>query len=140
MVALLDILNRHRDHKSFTRSHGGPERPWTEFQDRVDRAIRLWNFGLLVNGMEKYKDAEKFLQKAVEVYGSALRSSDTYQCYNSWTGVDEDALRVMGGLVDTKIGNGQVGSSEWPRGRCGATLARHRYCWLQNKATRLLLS
>lgn len=45
-------------------------------QGYLDGATRLWNFVLLLNRLERYKEARKNLEKAIEFYGIALRSGD----------------------------------------------------------------
>ena len=75
----------------------------------LDKATRLCNFGLLLNRMERYKEAIKNLRKAVEVYRSreGLGSVDeTYLGHGSWREVDEEVLRIMDDLlIDDKSAN-----------------------------------
>ncbi|KAJ4128287.1 hypothetical protein NW754_002279 [Fusarium falciforme] len=92
------------DYGYFVSSRGVPKCPRTECQcqDYLDEATRLWNFGLLLNGMERYEEAGKNLRNAVEVYktGTALRSVDkTYPGHGPWREEDEEALRVMDDLL-----------------------------------------
>jgi len=42
----------------------------------IDKAIRLWHFGLFVKAIERYSVAKEILQKAVEAYQSALENKD----------------------------------------------------------------
>ncbi|KAK7219068.1 hypothetical protein V2G26_007071 [Clonostachys chloroleuca] len=65
--------------------------------DYLDEATRLWDFGLLLNGLERYEEAGKNLRDAVEVYGTALRSVDN--SHDSWRESNEEALRVMDDLL-----------------------------------------
>jgi len=68
----------------------------------MDRAARLWNFGLLLNRMERYKEAAQNIQKALEVYKSreGLGSMEkTYLGHGSWREVDKEVLEIMEDLV-----------------------------------------
>ncbi|RYP29122.1 hypothetical protein DL767_006892 [Monosporascus sp. MG133] len=91
--------SRDRDYKSFISRQRGHRRPWTELQDYLDKVTKLWNFGVILNGMERYEDAGKNLQKAVEVYGEALRSIDNYPGHGAWIEADEEILKAMDDLV-----------------------------------------
>jgi hypothetical protein len=79
-----------------------PKCPRTECkcQDYLDKATRLWDFGLLLNGLERYEEAGKNLRKAVEVYRTALGSVDT--SHGPWRKAeeaDDEVLRVMDVLL-----------------------------------------
>ncbi|KAK3290286.1 ankyrin repeat-containing domain protein [Chaetomium fimeti] len=91
--------SQDQDYESLISSRGGPQRPWTESQDYLVKAIRLWNFGILLNGVEDYPDAGEHLRNAVEAYAAALRSAGTPPDYSAWTGADEEALMAMDNLV-----------------------------------------
>lgn len=54
-----------RGYESFMDEREGP----------LDKAARLWDFGVLLGGMGRYEDARKSLQKGVEVYRTVLRST-----------------------------------------------------------------
>ncbi|RYP56088.1 hypothetical protein DL771_012151 [Monosporascus sp. 5C6A] len=96
--------SQDQDYECFINNRKGAKRPRTRLQHDLDKATRLWNFGVLLNGMERYEDAGKNLQKAVKVYKAALRSMDTYPGHNPWTEADEEALRVMDDLVTENKG------------------------------------
>ncbi|KAL8290971.1 hypothetical protein RB600_006443 [Gaeumannomyces tritici] len=66
--------SQDQDYESFIRRPGDPQRPRAKLQDDLDKATRLWNFGVLLNGMERYEDAGKDLHKAVEAYATASGS------------------------------------------------------------------
>lgn len=53
----------------------------------------------MVNGIKKYEDAGRYLQKAVEIYSTVLRSIDTYPGDGAWIEVDKGVLTIMDGLV-----------------------------------------
>jgi hypothetical protein len=79
------------DYGYFVSSRGIPKcrRAECQCQDYLDKATRLWNSGLLLNRMERYKEARKNLRNAVEVHrtGRALRSMDkTYPSHGPWRG------------------------------------------------------
>jgi ankyrin repeat protein len=91
-------------YRDFVNNRGVPKCPRVECQcqDYLDKATRLWNFGLLLNGMERYKEAGKNLRNAVEAHrtGRALRSVDkTYPSHGPRREEDEEALRVMDDLL-----------------------------------------
>ncbi|KAH6855416.1 ankyrin repeat-containing domain protein [Chaetomium sp. MPI-CAGE-AT-0009] len=88
-----------QDYESLITSRGGPQRPWTESQDYFVKAIRLWNFGLLLSGIEGCADSKVYLQDAVEAYATALRKADTSPGYGAWAEADEQALMAMDDLV-----------------------------------------
>ncbi|KAL8364579.1 hypothetical protein RB595_003730 [Gaeumannomyces hyphopodioides] len=79
---------------------GGPKCSRTECQcqDRLDKAARLWNIGVLLNKMWRYEEAVENLRKAVEVYGAgaALRS---YADHGPWREADEKVLGMMDNLL-----------------------------------------
>ncbi|KAL8403138.1 hypothetical protein RB594_008411 [Gaeumannomyces avenae] len=85
--------------ESFISRPGGPQGLWTEWQGYLDKATRLWNFGVLLNGMERYEDAGENLQKAVEVYGTALRSIGDHPGHSAWIKTDGETLKVIHDLV-----------------------------------------
>ncbi|KAK5655911.1 hypothetical protein OQA88_5450 [Cercophora sp. LCS_1] len=89
-----------QDYESFiSSSQGGPQRPWTELQGHLSKAIRSWNFGVLLNGTERYEDAVRHLQGAVEIYNAALGGTDTNPCDGGWMEADREVLVTLGGLV-----------------------------------------
>ncbi|KAL8325257.1 hypothetical protein RB597_008493 [Gaeumannomyces tritici] len=117
-----------RGYKSFISRPGGPQRPWTEWQDYLDKTTRLWNFGVLLNGMERYEDAGENLQKAVEVYGTALRSIGDDPGHSAWIETDGETLKVIHDLVigaanDAKSFNDQTPLS-WAAGNGHEAVAR----------------
>ncbi|EJT69137.1 hypothetical protein GGTG_13246 [Gaeumannomyces tritici R3-111a-1] len=81
-----------------------PKCPNTECQcqDHLDKASRLWNFGILLNKVWRYDEAVKNLRKAVEVYGTgaALRSGDSpYADHGPWKEADKRVLGMMDDLL-----------------------------------------
>ncbi|KAK4163558.1 ankyrin repeat-containing domain protein [Cladorrhinum sp. PSN259] len=78
----------------------------------LEKATRLWNFGLLLNRIERYEEAVKNFREAVELYGirERFRSVDkTYQGHSPWREVDEEVLRIMDDLlIDDKSANIQA--------------------------------
>ncbi|KAK3362198.1 heterokaryon incompatibility protein-domain-containing protein [Lasiosphaeria ovina] len=58
---------------------------------KVPKSTRLWNFGVLLNKIERYENAAKNVQKAVEIYSSReiLGSREA----------DEEVLRIMDDLL-----------------------------------------
>ncbi|KAL8402568.1 hypothetical protein RB596_009081 [Gaeumannomyces avenae] len=96
------------DYGDFISSRGVPKcsRAGCECQNHLDEAARWWNFGVLLNGLERHEEAVKHFRKAVEVYGigAGLRSVDnTDPGHVRWRKEDENALRVMEGLfIDGK--------------------------------------
>ncbi|KAI0486036.1 hypothetical protein F4859DRAFT_502444 [Xylaria cf. heliscus] len=99
-------LQGREDAKYLMNNRGVPKCPRTECQcqDYLDRSARLWNFGLILNRMERYEDAGKNLRNAVQSYmtGVALRSVDkTY--HGPWRKTDEETLRVLD-LLSTTMG------------------------------------
>jgi len=84
----------------FVSNRGGPKCPILECrcQDHLDKAARLWNLGMVLNGMERYEEAVKTFRKAMEVYGTeaALRSGDNKSHGTvRWGEVDKEALGIM---------------------------------------------
>ncbi|KAK5629540.1 hypothetical protein RRF57_005255 [Xylaria bambusicola] len=56
----------------------------------LDKAIRSWNIGLLLNAAERYEEAGKDLREAINFYGTAISNN-----HGLWSEADEEALRVM---------------------------------------------
>jgi len=93
-------------------SQYGPEcaRTGRNCQD-LDKAIRLWNFGLLLDAAERYKEAGKNLREAVSLYGKAMGNT-----HGPWRQADEEALRVMhflliedkGAAIEAECKNGRT--------------------------------
>ncbi|EJT76052.1 hypothetical protein GGTG_05976 [Gaeumannomyces tritici R3-111a-1] len=84
----------------FVSSRGVPQCPRTRCrcQGHLDKAARLWNSGMLLNGMERYEEAVKSFRKAMGVYGTgaALRSVDnTSPGHGPWREVDRKVLGIM---------------------------------------------
>ncbi|KAL8364833.1 hypothetical protein RB595_003893 [Gaeumannomyces hyphopodioides] len=84
----------------FVSSRGVPQcrRTGCRCQGHLDKAARLWNFGMLLNGMERYEEAVKFFRKAMGVYGTgaALRSlGNTFPGHGPWRKVDKKVLGIM---------------------------------------------
>ncbi|KAK3367931.1 heterokaryon incompatibility protein-domain-containing protein, partial [Podospora didyma] len=104
-------LQGGEDYGKLISSRGVPECPIADCQCPygLDKAIRLWNFGLFLNRMERYGGAITNFQRAVEVYGStvALGSVDRkYLGHGSRKRADEEALRIMDDLyIDDKVAN-----------------------------------
>ena len=86
----------------FLSSREVPKCPKTECRchDHLDKAVRLWNFGILLNTVRRYEEAVKNLRKAVEVYGNAaeLRSRDSPD-HGPWREGDKRVLGMMDDLV-----------------------------------------
>ncbi|KAL8344915.1 hypothetical protein RB601_005110 [Gaeumannomyces tritici] len=84
----------------FVSNRGVPQCPRTRCrcQGYLDKAARLWNSGMLLNGMERYEEAVKSFRKAMGVYGvgAALRSVDnTFPGHGPWREVDKKVLGIM---------------------------------------------
>ncbi|KAL8367568.1 hypothetical protein RB599_003451 [Gaeumannomyces hyphopodioides] len=89
-----------KSYEYFMSSRGVPQCPRTgcRCQGHLDKAARLWNFGMLLNGMERYEEAVKSFRKAMGVYGTgaALRSVDsTSPGHGLWKKVDKKVLGIM---------------------------------------------
>ncbi|KAK5659169.1 hypothetical protein OQA88_1259 [Cercophora sp. LCS_1] len=84
-----------RDYESFMGIRGGFAGPQLPSQGCLDKIVRLWNFGVLLNTMERYEDSSNKLGKAAEMYGTTLGSTGTYPDHSTRVGVDEEALSVM---------------------------------------------
>ncbi len=56
-------------------SRGVPRCPRVELRDFL-RMTRLWDFGLLLQGVGNSERAQAYLQKAVDIYEAALKSVD----------------------------------------------------------------
>ena len=97
------------DYEKLISSREVPKCPVADcqcFRD-LDKAIRLWNFGLLLNRMERYEEAVKNIREAVDAYGNreGLRSVDE-ACHCSLREASEEPLRIMGDLlIDGKSAN-----------------------------------
>ncbi|KAL8365252.1 hypothetical protein RB595_004180 [Gaeumannomyces hyphopodioides] len=81
-----------------------PKCPNTECQcqNHLDKAARLWNFGILLSKVWRYDEAVNFLRKAVEVYGTgaALRNGDSpHADHGPWEEADERVLGMMDDLL-----------------------------------------
>lgn len=90
---------QNRDYESFMGSQVGFTGPQPSSRDYLDKVVRLWNFGLLLNVVERYKDSGNKLRKAIEMYGTvgmAPGSTGTYPDHSAGVGVDEEALSIMG--------------------------------------------
>ncbi|KAI1284207.1 heterokaryon incompatibility protein-domain-containing protein [Xylaria sp. FL0933] len=89
-----------RGYEDLISNKQGPMCPKTECKRRnyyIDKLTRLWNFGLLLNAMERYGEAIDNIRKALQVYKVALKSVDTDHC--PWRGAFEELLRVMDVLL-----------------------------------------
>ena len=62
-------------------------------QEHLGKATRLWDFGLFLNGLERYKEAGENLRNAVEVYRTVVSSVDN--SHSPWREKDEEALKVI---------------------------------------------
>ena len=60
----------------------------------LDKAIRSWNIGLLLNVAERYEEAGKNLREAVGFYGTAMGNN-----HGPWREADEEVLKVMDFLL-----------------------------------------
>ena len=69
-------------------------------QGHLAKAIRSWNFGVLLNGIEKYENATRHLQTAIEVYSTASRSIYPYPGDGAW--IEEDAELLTSLVVGDK--------------------------------------
>lgn len=60
------------DYEKLISSRKVPKCPVAKCQClyNLDKATRLWNFGVLLNKIERYENAAKNVQKAVEIYSS----------------------------------------------------------------------
>ncbi|KAL8364728.1 hypothetical protein RB595_003828 [Gaeumannomyces hyphopodioides] len=89
-----------KSYEYFMSSRGVPQCPRTgcRCQGHLDKAARLWNFGMLLNGMERYEEAVKSFRKAMGVYGTgaALKNVDnTSPGHGLWREVDKKVLGIM---------------------------------------------
>lgn len=89
-----------RGYESSMESQGGLAWPEPALRADLDKATRLWSFGMLLNAMERYKDSGDRLRKAIEMYAAPRRSSGTYPDHSIGVGGDAVAQRVMGRLVN----------------------------------------
>ncbi|KLU88857.1 hypothetical protein, variant [Magnaporthiopsis poae ATCC 64411] len=88
-----------KDYGDFIRNRGVPKclMAGCECQVHLDEAARWWNIGMLLDEVERYKEAAKHFRKAVEVYGigTGLRNVDNTDLgHVRWRKEDENALRV----------------------------------------------
>ena len=95
--------NGQENYESLVTDRGLPECPGRttcQCQVHLDQAVRLWNFGLVLNGLGRCRDAIRNLQKAVEVYrvGAGLRSADTTMNHSAWRECDANVLGVLKSL------------------------------------------
>ncbi|KLU85042.1 hypothetical protein MAPG_04074 [Magnaporthiopsis poae ATCC 64411] len=86
-----------QDYETFMDERGCP----------FDKAARSWNFGVLLNGMEIYEDAGGNLQKAVEVYRAALKSTGDHPGHGGET-LKMIRDLVIGAANDAKSFNDQT--------------------------------
>ncbi|KAK7224257.1 hypothetical protein V2G26_012260 [Clonostachys chloroleuca] len=86
-------------HKGLIASCREPKCPSTECkcQDYLHEATKLWDSGLILNGLERYDEAGKTLQKAVKIYGAALKTA--IASHGPWTNSDNEALSVMNDII-----------------------------------------
>ena len=116
-------VSRHKpqdsdqDYASFISLQPGPQQPWSELQYHLAKVIRLWNFGISLNVMGRYKDAWMYVRQAVEAYGTALRSRDADLGHSAWIDVDKEVLVAMDDLVV-----GGKGTPIAPKNNNGQTL------------------
>ncbi|CAG9948970.1 unnamed protein product, partial [Clonostachys rosea f. rosea IK726] len=96
-------------YESLIASWRKPECPNTECkcQDYLHEATKLWDLGLILNGLERYEEAGKTLEKAVNIYGSALRTAKA--SHGPWTNSDNKARSVMNDIIIREQG----ASTEW---------------------------
>lgn len=87
-----------RDYESFIDSRGPPPRPWIQSCDYLTKATRSWNFGILLNGLERHEDAWIYFQKAVEAHATASRGVQTSPGHGAWI-AHEEALIAMNDLL-----------------------------------------
>lgn len=100
----LEVLEYEEDRKyePFMESQGSLAWPQPALRAGLEKALRLWSFGLLLNSMERYKESGNKLREAMEMYGEARRSPSTYPNHRSGVAGTEEvpALSQMGRLVD----------------------------------------
>lgn len=68
----------------------------------LDKAVRSWNFGLLLNRLERYGEAAKHFRSAVELCrtGASLRTmEEAYPGHSGWREADTETLKVLDDLV-----------------------------------------
>jgi ankyrin repeat protein len=68
----------------------------------LDKAVRSWNFGLLLQRLERYEEAGKRLRSAVEFCrtGTSLRSvEEAYPGHSDWRASDTETLKVLNDLL-----------------------------------------
>lgn len=85
------------DYQDLISSRGVTKCPWTECncQGYMDKAARLWNFGLLMNNLKRYRLAVRNLRQAVEVYGIGVALRSAYPGHGPWREADEKTLRIL---------------------------------------------
>ena len=83
------------DYESLMGSQGGPVQPPLVLRDSLDKVVRLWNFGVLLNVMERYEDSGNVLRTAIKMCGTVPRGTDTYSGYSAAFKADEEVLSVI---------------------------------------------
>ena len=77
-------------------SRHGPKCPGTECKCQdLDKVVRLWNIGLLLNAMERYKEAGKNLGEAVSFYGRTVGNNSHGPWREAEEETNEETLKVM---------------------------------------------
>ena len=88
-----------KDYAVFLNSRGIPECvvPRCQCPGRLDKATRLWNFGLFLNRVERYGEAIKNMRNGLDIYRAvkALRGVDHSPCREE----DNEVLRIMSDLL-----------------------------------------
>ncbi|KAH8885731.1 hypothetical protein GQ53DRAFT_728714 [Thozetella sp. PMI_491] len=68
-------------------------------QECPEKAIRLWDFGLLLDGQEKHEKAGEYIQSAAQALGTVLQRMDNLELphlsHNTWTKSDGGWLKEM---------------------------------------------
>ena len=92
------------DYEAFTGRRRVPKPPKTETQDDLDKAIRLWKVGTLLNGMDRYRDAVQNIQESVEFYriGKSKTVGATDLGYGALSEAEEEALMLLDDLLAHK--------------------------------------
>jgi ankyrin repeat protein len=84
-----------RDYESFMGRQGGPETRHSALRDNQDKVVRLWNFGILLNGVERYQDSGNILRKAVKMHSTAPRSANVHSGYSPSEKENKEVLSVI---------------------------------------------